>query len=702
MSIKQRMGWRIFLIVFLLCSFLIQPAAVTQAASQIKLVIDGRQVSSDSAPINTNGRTMVPIRVISEQLGATVDWNEATRTVTIIKGNRIIVLRIDNRLVDYIENTTAYGLSDVAPFIRNNRTYVPLRLVGNALGVKVSWDEATRTVLVNSQLPPEAPGGYPLMIAGIAENQVITGETPLQVVFGAGLPPNVAEIRFYLLDPLTGRGSVIDRGTDLNKIYRLLPNPAISGQRLLGAVVFDQAGNYLAGTVVPVHLAVNPQVAVSGVYGGQTVTGAVNLAAKTNFLAEHVKYEIINLSTGKTTVTDVADPDGPYSWTPEYTDNGPTAIRALAVDSLGRTFYSNPVNVTVNVPRIVRFRGVANGATITKPVTLWVERNFPITQVDYILRNPATGAEELLGRYGYVSHYWFPGPDKAGTWELYGIVKDTAGRSYTTDRVTVKVGSTPLLLVEGVGPNQVITGEVKVKSTANVPLSSIRYVLTNTSTGAQKNIASGTAAEAEFSWMPGKADEGYYKLQALGTTAAGQTISSEAIPVSIYMGTIYSAKPIVPKDQFQEFAARLALKSMQETGMSAALQTAQAILETGWGQSVPVDKYSGKFSNNLFGIKGKGTAGSVVSNTWEEYNGTAYRIDADFRAYNSPEESWSDHKKLLLTASRYAPYREVMHNSTLGAWALKRCGYATDSKYPTKLIDIIKRYNLQQLDEVNI
>ena len=136
--------------------------------------------------------------------------------------------------------------------------------------------------------------------------------------------------------------------------------------------------------------------------------------------------------------------------------------------------------------------------------------------------------------------------------------------------------------------------------------------------------------------------------------------------------------------------------------MSAALQTAQAILETGWGQSTPADKYTGKPSNNLFGIKGKGSAGSVISNTWEEYNGTTFRIDAEFRAYNSPEESWNDHKTLLLTSSRYEPYRQVMHNSTLGAWALKRTGYATDSKYPLKLIDIIKRYDLHLLDEKGI
>src|SRR5690606_5174736 len=134
---------------------------------------------------------------------------------------------------------------------------------------------------------------------------------------------------------------------------------------------------------------------------------------------------------------------------------------------------------------------------------------------------------------------------------------------------------------------------------------------------------------------------------------------------------------------------------------SAALQTAQSILETGWGQSVPVDEYTGQLSNNLFGIKGVGSAGSVTSNTWEVYNGVTYRIDAEFRAYNSPEESWADHKEFL-NRDRYTGFREVMFDYTQGAWALKRAGYATDPEYAIKLMRLIEQYNLDELDKVGI
>ena len=135
--------------------------------------------------------------------------------------------------------------------------------------------------------------------------------------------------------------------------------------------------------------------------------------------------------------------------------------------------------------------------------------------------------------------------------------------------------------------------------------------------------------------------------------------------------------------------------------MSAALQVAQSILETGWGQSVPTDKYTGLLSNNLFGIKGKGPAGSVTSNTWEVYNGITYRVDADFRAYHNVDQSWAAHKEFL-NGERYTSFRAVMYDFTQGAWALKRAGYATDPQYPIKLMKLINQYNLYELDKVGI
>ncbi|MFZ7103643.1 MAG: stalk domain-containing protein [Peptococcaceae bacterium] len=672
------------------------------AAENIKLVIDRNPVDVSPLPLIENGRTLVPVRFVSERLGAVVNWNAETNTVQIIKGERSVLLRIDNRLVEFNEGTANYSLIDVPPKLSDGRTFVPLRLVSNALGVRVEWDDSSRTVNIDSATSVSFTPFFDISLPMVKAGQNVNGLTYLQLTTNSILPAGAAEVRYQLLDPQTGKGPVVARGNNLQGMYGWLPDPAYNGRRVLTAAVYDQSGGFLAGNAVPIELAVAPQVSLTGVTPGQTVQDHVDLGANLNFLAEYVKYEVTNVNTGKITVTEEADPQGTFTWTPQVTDNGPTAFKVSAYDSLGQVYASPVITVNTAVERSLVMRGVAQGTVIEKPVTLWVSRNFPITQVEYILRNRGTGQETILAQRGYEGYTWFPGPELAGSWEVLARVKDTAGNSHVTEAVPVQLKGTAKLLLESVGPNQILTAAVKLKSVANVPLTAIEYRLLSTDNKTIKVIARGDDAAAEYTWTPGAGESGQWKIQAVGTTAAGEKITSEAVPVKIYLAKIYSPVPVTAKNDFLGFASQLAVKSQNNTGMSAALQTAQAILETGWGQQTPVDKYTGQLSYNLFGIKGTGSAGSITSNTWEEYNGNSFRVDAQFRAYHNPEESWNDHKQLLLTAARYEPYREVMHNSTMGAWALKRAGYATDSKYPLKLIDIIKRYDLQLLDEKGI
>ena len=108
-------------------------------------VVDGNAVTNDVGPIIVNGRTYTPARFVAEALGAKVDWNEATRTVTITKGDTSIVLIVDT--------TTAYVNGeavkmDASAFIADGRTFTPCRFVAEQLGANVEWDEATRTVTI--------------------------------------------------------------------------------------------------------------------------------------------------------------------------------------------------------------------------------------------------------------------------------------------------------------------------------------------------------------------------------------------------------------------------------------------------------------------------------------------------------------------------------------------------------------------------
>lgn len=116
-------------------------------ATTIPIHIQGKQVRPDTPPILQNNRTFVPIRYIAESFGAKVNWNEQAQQVTIDNGNTHIVLYIGNRVAQ--KNGIDIEL-DVAPFIKNDRTYVPLRFISEALGHYVDWDATEQAVYIDT------------------------------------------------------------------------------------------------------------------------------------------------------------------------------------------------------------------------------------------------------------------------------------------------------------------------------------------------------------------------------------------------------------------------------------------------------------------------------------------------------------------------------------------------------------------------
>jgi N-acetylmuramoyl-L-alanine amidase len=102
----------------------------------------------DVEPIIENGRTMVPLRAIFEALGAQVDWDNDTRTVTAIKGDTTVVLPIGSTKPTV--NGKEWPL-DVPAKISQNRTLAPVRFVGEAFGSSVGWDAVARTVSISSK-----------------------------------------------------------------------------------------------------------------------------------------------------------------------------------------------------------------------------------------------------------------------------------------------------------------------------------------------------------------------------------------------------------------------------------------------------------------------------------------------------------------------------------------------------------------------
>lgn len=152
-----------------------------------------------------------------------------------------------------------------------------------------------------------------------------------------------------------------------------------------------------------------------------------------------------------------------------------------------------------------------------------------------------------------------------------------------------------------------------------------------------------------------------------------------------------TSKTVVTSDLVNDYIFQfkgVAMSNMKNYGIPASIILAQGILESGAGRGCLAVN-----ANNHFGIK-----------CHKEWTGDSVKQDDDaeqecFRKYNDPSESFEDHAVFLSGRSRYAVLFELPKDD-YKAWAkgLRAAGYATDPRYPEKLISYIERYNLHQYD----
>ncbi|MEI3162510.1 MAG: copper amine oxidase N-terminal domain-containing protein [Lachnospirales bacterium] len=138
-------------ITFTLATLMAMSALTTGALAdeytKANLTIEGKAVVTDQSPVIVSGRTMVPVRVVAESLGTTVDWNAETKTVSFEnEGLKASMVIGDKKLL--VSGSTVE--IDVPATIINNRTMVPVRFLSETFGYNVEWDAETKTVNVTA------------------------------------------------------------------------------------------------------------------------------------------------------------------------------------------------------------------------------------------------------------------------------------------------------------------------------------------------------------------------------------------------------------------------------------------------------------------------------------------------------------------------------------------------------------------------
>jgi LysM repeat protein len=161
--------------------------------------------------------------------------------------------------------------------------------------------------------------------------------------------------------------------------------------------------------------------------------------------------------------------------------------------------------------------------------------------------------------------------------------------------------------------------------------------------------------------------------------------------ISVSLGAQAKAEKQISKKEYVEQWRTTAVQQMIQFKIPASITMAQAILESGSGNSELARK-----GNNHFGIK---------CHDWE---GEKMYMDDDakgecFRVYSSADESYVDHSDFLKTKKRYANLF-ALEQTDYKSWAkgLKEAGYATNPKYPELLINLIEELKLNELDQLGI
>ena len=145
------------------------------AADNITVIVDGKTIRFPDAPafVDGNGRTQIPVRYVGEAMGMLVQWENKARRATFSMEMSGLARHVDFYIgsdVFYVkdapDNIPVSKKMNTTAFVRDSRTYVPVRYLAEAFGATVQWDSATRTVVIESSadaapLPPAAAPAKP-------------------------------------------------------------------------------------------------------------------------------------------------------------------------------------------------------------------------------------------------------------------------------------------------------------------------------------------------------------------------------------------------------------------------------------------------------------------------------------------------------------------------------------------------------------
>jgi hypothetical protein len=394
----RRLRWTAILSLLLLCAAFAPAAHASEPPHPVTIKVDGRTIPfPDAQPLFANDRILVPVRFVSEALGATVGWDPVQRTATIQKGARFIRLSpsaacdLDacngaaltenlSRLACLAPDCTDGFLLDVAPRILQDRTYVPLRFVAEALGADVSWFKETWT----AELRSGQGSGFSTTRAqlnGLPSVGTISTPATLTVSGVSG-----SLVQFWAIDPGTRQGYLLGASADVGAPLKIngYAVPAAGRYLVVAGVWIGDRWSYSYPRLVNFAPTGDPWAGdkrtwLSGYPEDLTYRHRINVDALANFERGPVTWLLDNQ----------AQPEHGLTFDRTFTpaDQGSHTLRAIVPPTDGSpALNTDEIHFNVDVTSIY-VSGLAHDQVITDSALLSVGKP-GFTQIEYRVETP--------------------------------------------------------------------------------------------------------------------------------------------------------------------------------------------------------------------------------------------------------------------------------------------------------------------------
>ncbi len=197
------------------------PLTASAASSDISVFIDGTEVKFDVPPAMVNNRTMVPMRAIFETLGAEVEWIPEESGIRATTDTLDVYMQLDNPQITINGVVTEL---DVAPYLTNNRTLVPLRAVAEAFSASVTWVQDTSSVVIFSHDERYEKELDQTATEVFDPRHLRTSQDGVEYVDLRLTGPSRLRVTFYTSNPETKEFAVRINNGDLIAITAVKPN----------------------------------------------------------------------------------------------------------------------------------------------------------------------------------------------------------------------------------------------------------------------------------------------------------------------------------------------------------------------------------------------------------------------------------------------------------------------------------------------